>query len=360
MNIYTDTISKDSIRVRSIFSSARVLVLVGVIASLLINSSEVFAQSANANNKAGTTSGQFLKIGVGSRYLGMGEAAVAAKGDAFSIFWNPAALTEIEGSELAFAHTNWALDVSLSSVAYAWRWEGLGAVAFGLTALNVPELEITTVESNESQQGTGRYYDAPAYAIQAAFARELTPRFAFGAGVKYVYESIHTETASTIAFDFGTMLYTGLRSLRMGMSISNLGGDLRFAGPSLAAQVDDSTFRDGDDASLDVNSADLPLTFRFGMAYDLDFSLDSRLTLATEMKHPSDQVRQSSFGLEYGWKNQFFLRSGYKFNYSEEGLTFGAGLKAPFGTSSRLLIDYAWSDLGRLQSAHRFSLNLAF
>lgn len=315
---------------------------------------------AQSNNKSGTTSGQFLKIGVGSRYLGMGEAAVATQGDAFSIYWNPAALSEIEGKELALAHTDWILDVSLSSAAYAWRWEGVGVLGFGFTALSAPELERTTTDDNASMQGTGEFYDVSMYSFQASFARELTPRFAFGGGIKYVHESILTESASAVAFDFGTMLYTGLRSLRMGMSISNLGGDLLYNGPNLAVPVGSSSDKPADDGSLYVESADLPLTFRFGMAYDVEFSLDSRFTIASEMKHPSDQVRQGSLGFEYGWKETFFLRSGYKVNYSEEGMTFGAGLVAPYGGDSNLRIDYAWSDLGRLQSAHRFSVNIGF
>ena len=344
-------------RVRKIFGTASVL---SVICSLGLSGGFVNTANAQARTQAGSTSAQFLKIGVGSRYLAMGEAAVAAQGDAFSLYWNPASLTEIEGSQFAFAHNEWILDVNLNYAAFAKRMEGLGVVAVGVTALTMPELEITTVDNNTTQEGTGAFYDASSYAVELGFARELTPRFAFGGGVKYVYEKIFTETASAVAFDFGTILHTGLRSLRFGMNISNLGTDLRFSGPNLTGTTNPGPDRPGDEFLLQVESAGMPLTFRLGVAYDVDFSLDSRVTLATEMKHPNDNVRQGSIGMEYGFRERFFIRSGYKLNYDEEGLTLGAGLLTPFGHESSLSIDYAWSDLGRLNSAHRFSVNVGF
>ena len=344
----------------SAFSRSAVRPLATVMALCLLTwSAPTFAQS-NGLTQAGSSGAQFLKIGVGSRYLGMGEAAVAAKGDAFSLYWNPAALTEIEGTELAFAHTNWILDVNLSYAAFAKRIEGFGVLGFGVTSLNMGKMEITTADNNDTQEGTGQFYDASSYALEVGFARELTPRFSFGGGVKYIYEKIATETATGFAFDMGTLMQTGLRTLRVGMNISNLGTDMRFSGPDLLGTTNDGAGRPGNDFNYEVEASSLPLVFRLGVAYDLEFSLDSRVTLATEMKHPNDNVQQGAVGMEYSYRDRFFLRSGYKINYDEEGVTLGAGLLTPFGHESQMSIDYAWSDLGRLQSAHRFSINVGF
>lgn len=330
---------------------------------VMISFVSLLSSSANAQTgftRSGSAGAQFLKIGVGARYLALGEASVAASGDAFSLYWNPAALTEIDGHQLAFTHVNWVLDVSLNYFAYAKRIEDIGVLAVGVTALNIPEQEITTVDE---PNGTGRNYSASSYAIQLGFARELTNRFSFGGGVKYIYESIHLENATGFAFDFGTMLHTGLRSLRLGMNISNLGGEMRFSGPDLGIKYLDNT---GDGSKIPVDSRvlveayDLPLTFRVGAAYDFDFSFDSRITILSEMKHPNDNDQQVSLGFEYSNREKFFLRSGYKFNYAEEGLTLGAGLIAPFGDENGLVIDYAWTDFGRLNSVHRFSAIIDF
>ncbi len=328
-----------------------------MVVTLIATTATTIAQTFT---KTGTTSGEFLKIGVGSRYLAMGEAAVASTGDAFSIYWNPAALSEIEGQQVALAYSDWILDVGLSYGVYANRIEGLGVFAVGLTVLNVPKAEITTTTQ---QEGTGAFYTASSYALTASFARELTTRFSLGGSVKFISESLATETSSAVAFDVGTILYTGLRSLRLGMSVSNLGSDLKFSGQNLNKPIppDTDTLNiPPTDGELNVESGPLPLTFRMGVAYDLDLSLDSRLTFAGELKHPNDNVQQGSVGMEYGFHEKFFLRSGYKINYDEENLTFGAGLLTPFASASDLSIDYAWSSFGRLSSVHRFSVSLSF
>ncbi|MFQ5606340.1 MAG: PorV/PorQ family protein [Candidatus Zixiibacteriota bacterium] len=304
---------------------------------------------------AGSAGAQFLKIGVGARYLAMGEASVALGGDAFSLYWNPAALTEIEGDQLALAHNNWVLDISLNYAAYAHRIEGFGVLAVGVTALSVPDDEVTTVTQ---QDGNGLFFNANSYAVTLGFARELTPRFAFGGSFKYINESIFTENASGVGFDLGTMLQTGLRNLRLGMNITNLGSELRFDGPNLRVQVPSGNSIN--DAQLTVESFGLPLIFRVGVAYDVQLAPQQRLTLASELKHPNDNIQQGGVGLEYGYNERFFLRSGYKINYDEEDLTLGAGLQTPFGKESNLTIDYAWVDLGRLNSTHRFSFNVSF
>ena len=40
--------------------------------------------------RIGTSAGNFLKIGVGARAVGMGEAFVAVANDPSTIYWNPA------------------------------------------------------------------------------------------------------------------------------------------------------------------------------------------------------------------------------------------------------------------------------
>ena len=57
--------------------------------------------SAEATKYAGET----FSAGVGARALGMGAAGTALPGDVTSGYWNPAALTEINGSEFMLMHS---------------------------------------------------------------------------------------------------------------------------------------------------------------------------------------------------------------------------------------------------------------
>jgi len=305
--------------------------------------------------KTGSVGAQFLKIGVGSRYQGVGEASVAIVNDAYSMYWNPAGLANVDGSNITFTNVDWVTDISLNYVALATRVEDFGSLGFSAALLSMGDMEVTTVDEPE---GTGENFSASSFALSAGYARFLTTRLSFGVSIKYIYEKIYRESAGGIGFDFGTQLRTGYKSLRLGMNISNLGPEMEFSGPDLNRTYE----TEGGSASsnIDVDAYDLPLTFRLGIAFDLLEQIDNRWTVSLEAKHPNDNNQQASMGTEYSFQQKYFLRGGYKLNYEEQGLTLGGGLRAPLGDNKDLIVDYAWSDFGRLESIHRFSLGFTF
>jgi len=322
------------------------------------------AGSAGAGDtNLGAAGAQFLKIGVGSKYQGMAEASVATVNDAYAMYWNPAGLVDVENWAVAFTSVDWLTDINLNYVGVARQFEDIGTFGTSVTILSAGEHEITTV--NE-QDGTGQFYTATSYAIGVSFARQLTNRFAFGASVKYVGEKIGKVDSRGVAFDFGTLLYTGYNSLRLGMSITNMGPDLKFSGSDLKVAYDynDDTETDVDpdrvDAELRTNPYSLPLTFRVGLAYDFEIGSKSVVTVSGDFMHPNDHDQKASIGAEYEFSEMFYLRSGYKINYDEEKLAFGGGLIADIGGETQLLIDYAWQDFGRLESTQRFSVGFTF
>jgi hypothetical protein len=303
--------------------------------------------------KTGSVGAQFLKIAVGSRYQGMGEASVAMVDDAYSMYWNPAGLANIDGSHVTFTNVDWITDVTLNYVSLGTRVEDFGSIGLSAALMSMGDMEVTTIDVPD---GTGEMFTASSFALTAGYARFLTNRLSFGVSIKYVYEKIYRETAGGIAFDFGTQLQTGYKSLRIGMNISNLGPEMEFSGPDL-----NSTVEDGEaNGNIDVDAYDLPLTFRLGVAMDFLNTVDNRWTFAVEAKHPNDNDQQAALGTEYCFQQKYFLRAGYKVNYDEQGLTFGGGVRAPLSETNDLVIDYAWSDFGRLESVHRFSVGFRF
>jgi hypothetical protein len=311
--------------------------------------------SAGHFNKTGSVGAQFLKIGVGSRYQGLGESSVALVDDAYSLYWNPAGLSNIEGSEVVFTNVNWITDVSLNYIGFGTNLESFGNIGFAATLLSMGEMEVTTVDEPD---GTGEMFSATSMALAAGYSRFLTNRLSFGASIKYVYEKIHRESAGGIAFDFGTQLHTGYKSLRIGMNISNLGPEMKFSGPDLNAVVQSNG--SSVNGNIAVDSYDLPLTFRLGMAFDLMDNPDNRWTWAVEAKHPNDNEQQASIGSEYCFQDKYFLRGGYKFNYEDQGLTLGGGFNAMMGEHTVIVLDYAWSNFQYLESVHRFSFGFKF
>ena len=311
-------------------------------------------------SKVGTVGAQFLKIGVGARYVAMGEASVATVNDAYSVYWNPASLTQLTSSHLIFTNVNWIEDVQLNYAAFAKPIGNSGAFGISLTVLSMGEMEMTTVEKPD---GTGNKFSASDYALTCGYGRKLTDRFSLGVNAKYIYERLSEETASGFALDFGTLFYPGYNTLRIGMNISNLGPELKLEGPELDVPYSpypENTNYDNVKSKLTVEPYDLPLTFRIGLAYDFIPSVDSKITIALEAKHPNDNIQQASVGTEYVWKDMVALRGGYKINYEEEGLSLGGGLKLKVGKKTDMEINYAWVGFNHLSSVHRFSLGFIF
>jgi len=327
-----------------------------IIAVLLLTASSASAQFS----KVGSSGAQFLKIAMGSKYQAMGEASVAVVNDVYSTYWNPAGLAEIENAAIGFTNVNYLLDINLNYVGFARYFEDVGVFAVAATVMSTGEQEITTLEE---QEGTGEYYTATSYTVGLSYARQLNVQFAFGASFKYVGERIHNETANGFAFDFGTVLYPGVQSLRLGVAISNMGPEMSFSGSDLIVSYYDET---GDDATnsvsaeLKTNPYDLPLVFRIGAAYDIEVAPKSVMTVAGEIKHPNDFEQQGAIGAQFSFDEKFFLRGGYKLNYDEEGLTLGGGINTRVAKSTHLTIDYAWQDFGRLESTQRFSVGFTF
>jgi Type IX secretion system protein PorV len=307
-------------------------------------------------SKVGSAGAQFLKIGVGSRYQGMGETGVATTNDAYAMYWNPAGLASVDGSAVSFTNVNWFLDVGLNYVGYAHNFEDVGVFGVSATILTMGNVEVTTFEQ---QEGTGDFYSASSYALGFSFARQLTNKFAFGTTVKYVGERISNLRSSSIAFDFGTQLETGFRSLKLGMSITNMGADLKFEGSDLDFLVG-ADQNNSVNAQLKSTPYDLPMMFRMGMSYDIQVSEKANFTVAGDLRHPNDNIQQMGLGVEFDYSERFFIRAGQKFNYEEEGLSFGGGIATKLTDATKLMVDYAWQDFGRLGSVQRFSVGFGF
>lgn len=323
---------------------------------------ETEAQLAASMNKTGTTSAQFLKIGVGSRAIGMGGAFTTMPGDLASIYWNPSGLAQIYSRQATFNHVDWILDVSLDHSAVAMYMDGLGTVGVFVSVLSVGDMLVRTVEQPE---GTGEFFSSGAITAGLSFARNLTDNFAIGFNAKYVREHIWNESASSIAFDVGTLYRIPLlNEFRIGASISNFGPKMKMSGRDILV-ITQIGSGEGNiiNTSVELDQFDLPLIFRVGVAADFIKQTEHRFTAAIDAVHPNDNTESVNTGVEYAWNEIIFARAGLKSLFedgTEQGLTFGFGLNYRFIESFRILMDYAYSDFGRLQNVHYFSVGLNF
>jgi hypothetical protein len=305
-------------------------------------------------NKAGRTALQFLKIGMGARPAGMGEAVIANIHDVTAVFWNPAAITGIQRAEAAFGYTKWFADLNFTSGAVGFRIGNMGVLAVDYIALDYGQIQeaLTTSSSGGLDTRTGKTFGGSDLALGLTYSRMYTDKLSIGVRVKYLREELFTFTSSSWAFDVGSYYETGWKGVRLAMSAQNFAGPMRW-------------LKTGEE---ERQSFDIPLVFRVGCSVDLlggknlvlGGNADAqRLSLSVDAIHTNDYAERIHMGMEYWLYNLLCMRAGYRFNYSEGNLSIGGGIQYNTHTM-QIHFDYAYVDYDFLDSPHRLSMSVAF
>ncbi len=311
------------------------------------------------NPNLGTSGAQFLQIPVSARSEAMAGAFTGLSDDASAVFTNPAGIVKVGNMQAHFSYANWFDLFDFSAFAFAYNLGESGTFALSLITFSTERMEITTETQPE---GTGRFFDASDVAIGISYARNLTDRFSVGLTAKYISQSIWNESAGGIAFDIGTQYHLDFQNMVIAMSMTNFGQNLRFDGPDL-----DFTYRKDDNypisrlipSRLTTEEYSLPLHFQVGIGFDIlqyDFL---KLRGALDVSHPNDNSERAHAGVEAAVFDRFFVRGGYKYNYDDQGLTFGVGANIPLG-GNLTSFDYSYSAYDILPAVHRISLGISF
>lgn len=325
----------------------------------LILSSLLYSQSIT---KTGTTAAQFLKVGIGSRAIGMGGAFTATADDISASYWNPAGLASIPSNEASFNHVEWFADIKIDNAAFATSVPGIGTIGAFVSVLSTNDMMVTTIDRPE---GTGEIFNFNNLAIGISYARNLTDNFSIGFNAKYVGENLWHMSAKGFAVDLGTLYRIQiLNEFRIAASISNFGTKMQLQGRD-ALVMKPSGAGDGNliNTNIEMEQFDMPLMFRFGVAADIIKTGSMRLTTAVDAVHPNDHTEFVNTGLEYSWNEIFFLRGGYNSLFekdTEKGLTFGFGLNYKLFDFATVKLDYAYQDLNRLKNAQFISVGVGF
>ncbi len=343
-----------------------------ILIALLLSFSLAFGVS-----KVGTTAAQFLKIGVGSRAVGMGGAFVAVANDATALYWNPAGLSRLVNNEAILMHSEWLADINFDYVGLAINMGNMGSLGISVTSVSMGEMKVRTEIQPE---GTGELFSASDLAGSIAYARSLTDRFSIGFNFKYIRQNIWHMSSNGFAVDVGTLFTTQFNGLTIGMSISNFGPKMKMAGRDAKEYIDINPNANGSNdqlpAQLQMDPWSLPITFRVGVAMNVLEMDNGSLLLAVDALHPSDNSEYVNFGMEYSLYDWGFIRLGWQELFledSERGGVFssegsdnfmpsniGVGVRYELSRGLALKLDYSYADMGRLQNTQRFSLSVEF
>lgn len=273
----------------------------------------------------------FLRVGLGARASGMGEAYSAVAEDASSVFFNPGAMPAVLGTNLALAHTEYFLSMRLeqAAVTHETKW---GTFGFMFTGLYMDDMERRDDIPTVNPLGTFGAYDV---AVAVAYGRYIVPNTAVGISLKPVYQRIDELSANGFCVDAGIYHVSRIPGVKLAATVANLGTPMKF----------------------EVEEYALPRYARIGGSYEREVaSLDGRVMFTLDVLFPNDSGVREHIGGEYSYRRMVALRAGYKAGYDSQGATFGLGVNY-----HEISVDYAFlpvsNDLG---DSHRFGIGFSF
>lgn len=319
------------------------------IALILLLTSISFGQQ-----KLAQTGLQFLSVGSDGRGGAMGQAMTALENKSEALFYNPAAMAKMSGMiDMTASQNNWIFGIKHNAFSLALRPSHGEFGVIGATFRNIDygDVEGTMVWSNDNGYIDTETLYPGAYSAGIGYAKELTNKFSVGGQVSIVGQQlgknvvpysedslyVKNNVVSGTSIDFGTLYYTGYKSLAFGMSVRNFSNELKF---------EDEGFQ-------------LPLTFTMGLAMDI-FDLwagspkGMKLQAAVDAVHYRSHAEQINIGLDYSLFERVHFRGGYRTNNDGDDLTFGFGI-----TTFGLTIDYANTPFGDIDTIQRFTVKFA-
>jgi hypothetical protein len=279
----------------------------------------------------GSTTAELLKIPIGTRAIGMGEAYTALADDSSALWWNPAGLSSLDQKEAAFMQSSLIENINYEHLGYAQPGD---AYAWGGSMAYLGYGSIAGYDNNGNPIGNQTAYS---YVMNGAMSTVVLDKLSLGLGGEFVHENLAQVTANTGAANLGALyplpshLWNG--NYRLGVSALNLGPGLKF----------------------DTESDPLPRRFQLGAAA---MHIENwPLNLTMDLTIPNDNDTYISLGSEYWFfKDVLALRLGYTGeNTASNGLRLGVGLKI-YGIN----FDYAYGSFGDFGATHRFSLSYRF
>ncbi|SYZ73274.1 conserved exported hypothetical protein [Candidatus Zixiibacteriota bacterium] len=308
---------------------------------------------AGSERRIGTAGAQELRIPVGARGTALGGDLIADVSGVESMYYNPAGMANMEGTEALFSHQPYIADIKINFAGVATNIANFGTIGASAKVVSIGDMIETT---EEFPDGTGRVYSPSLSVLSVSYAKSLTYNVAFGLTAKFLSERIFEVSATGVAFDVGFIYNPNWHGVKLGMAIRNYGPQMRFNGDGFNRTLDGRPVRP------EGASFDLPSAFVLGMSYNfLNSGPNSAVVMGNFMSNNYSQDTWMG-GAEYSYDGKYFLRAGY--NYSSQtsyiyGFTMGAGLAVNFG-KTKVTFEYAWSQTDVFDNNQYFTGKINF
>ncbi len=291
----------------------------------------------------GTSSADFLKIGVGARPSAMAGAYAAVADDSNAAYWNPAGIAYTETWDITFMHLVWYANTGYDFLSAVMPIDTTSGIGLSVNYFWVPEF-------NSTQDSLGVFLEP-----SAAASYDLALTLTYARIVGNIYTNDFTIGNIALGANITYVQRKLLDTMMPGMVMADVG---------LTANLTDN-IRGAivlQDIGADSGDDQTPFAARIGAAWDIGLSKDIGLLLACDVSKPIDSTNPDysklfvSLGFEAKLFGYGYLRGGYRSGDSDSGLTAGAG----FGLPDIGSVDYAFAPHNELGSSHRISLSFKF
>ena len=333
-------------------------------------------------------SNEFLTLGVGAKGLALANTQVAMSNDVTSGYWNPAGLAGVEKKyQLSLMHAEYFQGIAkYDYAAFSYRIDEQQAISATIIRFGVDNIPNTTqLIDNQGNIDYNRitYFTAADWGVLLSYGRtfQKVNGLHFGGNFKIVHRRIG-KFAGAWGFGLDAGLQYQLKKWKFGLMAKDITSTFNvwyFNLPDEMKEVflltDNEIPKNGLEYTLPRLLIGSGRDFTLGKGFslmasiDLDMSFDGR---RNELINSNAMNISPHAGIEFGYKNIVFLRTGVgnlqkerKFDKEQNiktvttcQLNIGVGICI----KDVFIVDYAYCNLGNISAAfysHIFSLKLA-
>lgn len=357
--------------------------------------SSVFAQESS-DGSAGKTlapkySNEFLKIGIGARAFGMGNAQVAVVNDVTSGYWNPAGLASGESPlypEVSLMHASYFANIATYNYGgFTMPVDSGGLRRFGVTLIRLGIDDIPNTLKLIEPDGSINYDKVQSFSntdFAALFSYAWSPSgikgLSLGTNLKIIYRGVgRFANAWGFGLDLSARYQAG--GFQAGLMVTDVTNTFN-AWTFNTETFEEDFIRTGNVVPLNSIELTRPAV-RLGLGYDLNLAQRLSLLIALDNDVYFDGARSGALvnmgsvsldpraGFEFAYKNSqyrkvAFLRGGF-YNLQNIKNDSGEDVVGLFPTAGigvvvkNFQIDYALANIGNLsENLHSHIVSLKF